>query len=106
MPMKYTAPPEPSEAEKAEAFEWLRRMTEFKDIGERGQFLAYVALREWGELKRLSEADQRDAARYRWLRECDLVSLERPGLLLSGVSNLDAAVDAAMASSIDIDQSR
>lgn len=83
-----------------------------------GSIAAVSALEAADELERLRaelatlrastasvQADQRaerdalraDALRYRWLRDCDRVSLYRGNLWLEGISSLDAAIDAAMA---------
>ena len=51
----------------------------------------------FAELKAERDALRVDALRYRWLRDCDTVSVHRGSLWLEGISNLDAAIDAAMA---------
>ena len=38
----------------------------------------------------------KDAERYRWLRRSELISFHHKKLWFEGVSNLDAAIDAAM----------
>lgn len=43
------------------------------------------------------EAFRKDAERYQWLRKAKLITIERDNFLLAGVSNLDAACDAAIA---------
>ena len=38
----------------------------------------------------------KDAERYRWLRRSELISFHHKKLWFEGVSNLDAAIDAAL----------
>lgn len=58
---------------------------------------ALTALRQRAEQAEAErEAFRKDAERYRWLRKAKLITIEHDNFLLAGVSNLDAACDAAI----------
>jgi len=65
---------------------------EWNDASDAKRFDAYFAL-----AARLAEAE-RDAARYRHIRENDSARFALQGLSENGPQALDAAIDAAMAS--------